>query len=135
MRQILLALLVWVFAALPGAAQDASAEIRGVIKDQLQAFQADDLTTAFGFASSGIQGMFGTPENFGLMVQQGYPMIWRPSEVHFLGQHDSNGVTQQDVQFTDQAGRRFVAEYTMVQTPDGWRISAVQILPAPDVGV
>ena len=31
-----------------------------------------------------IQGMFGTPARFGLMVRNGYPMVWRPAEVEFL---------------------------------------------------
>lgn len=67
-----------------GAASGREAAIRGVIGSQLDAFEADDVDRAFGFASNGIRGMFGTPERFGQMVREGYPMVWRPGEVRYL---------------------------------------------------
>ena len=77
---ILLLVVLVIFAPLrPAAAQDAP--IQGVIQSQIDAFQADDFARAFSFASPTIQGMFGTPENFGLMVKEGYPMVYRPAEV------------------------------------------------------
>ncbi|MDF2232770.1 DUF4864 domain-containing protein [Albimonas sp. CAU 1670] len=70
----------------PAAAQEAgaAAEIRGVIERQLEAFLAGDVDAAWGYASPGIQGLFGSVENFGRMVREGYPMVWRPAEWRFL---------------------------------------------------
>ena len=114
-------------------AQDADA-IEGVISGQLQAFNDRDVATAFTFASPMIKGMFGNPANFGMMVEQGYPMVWNNSDVEFLELKEINGVLFQRLQMRDAQGERYVAQYEMIQTPDGWQINGVSIIPAPDVG-
>ncbi|MEM1388626.1 MAG: DUF4864 domain-containing protein [Pseudomonadota bacterium] len=130
----------WVAAALlalglagPVAAQQE--DIRGVIDKQLQAFLADDFATAFTFASPSIKRMFGTAENFGQMVKQGYPMVWRPADVQFLGLENRNGTQVQRVLITDGSGTLYGLDYFMIETEHGWQINGVQILPAPDIGV
>jgi len=35
---------------------------------------------------------------------------------------------------TDQSGRTHVLDYQMVQTPEGWQINGVQLLPEVGVG-
>ena len=67
--------------SMTGAAWAQGTEIEGVIGNQIEAFKADNFVEAFEFASPNIRGMFRTPENFGRMVTQGYPMVWRPAEV------------------------------------------------------
>ena len=114
------------------AAED---DITSVISQQMDAFRDDDVATAFGFAAPGIRRLFGTPENFGAMVRQGYPMVWRPSDVIFLGTRLEDGATLQDVLVTDEAGVPHKLEYRMVEGPDGWQIAGVRILAAPPVGV
>ena len=118
--------------ALPAQAQEA--DIQKVIRDQMTALQADDFPQAFTYASPMIQGMFGTPENFGAMVRQGYPMVWRPDQVRMLELREVAGGLWQRVLVTDQQGRGHLLEYQMVQGPDGWLINAVEILPAPGEG-
>ena len=108
--------------------------IEGTISSQVEAFLADDFGTAFGFASPSIREYFGTPERFGQMVRQGYPMVWRPGEVRFLELRDIDGRLWQKVMVRDQGGGLHVLDYQMIRTPDGWRINGVQILRAPDVG-
>lgn len=117
---------------LPAHAQEA--DIQKVIRDQMTALQADDFPQAFTFASPMIQGIFQTPENFGAMVREGYPMVWRPDEVRMLDLREVAGGLWQRVLITDQNGRGHVLEYQMVQGPEGWLINAVQILPAPGEG-
>ena len=94
------------FAALlagpPVAAQEAT--IEGTIRGQIDAFLADDFATAFSFASPMIKGIFGNPDNFGMMVREGYPMVWRPSDLRFLELEDLGGRSVQRVQILDQAG-------------------------------
>jgi hypothetical protein len=133
MRNGLFTILFSALLALPAAAQDAP--IRETIQNQLDAFQADDFARAFTYASPTIKGLFGTPENFGAMVMNGYPMVYRPAEVEMLDLREIAGNLWQRVRITDQSGRVHFLDYQMIETPEGWQINGVQILPAPDIGV
>jgi hypothetical protein len=131
--RLLYTCLTVICLALPAAAQEEP--IRNTIQSQLDAFQADDFARAFTFASPNIKGLFGTPENFGAMVKNGYPMVYRPAEVEMGELREIAGNLWQRVRIVDQAGRAHLLDYMMVETPEGWQINAVQLLPAPDVGV
>lgn len=135
MRRLLLALLATLALAVPLRADEAAAPaIRDVIQSQIDAFLADDFARAFTYASPGIQGIFRTPETFGRMVRQGYPMVWRPDEVRFLDLEEREGALHQKVLIRDGAGANHVLDYTM--EPDGqggWKIDGVRILEAPEV--
>ena len=129
MKHILAAVFLW--AASTGLVK-ANDEARAVISSQIEAFLADDFVTAFGFASPMIQGMFGSPERFGAMVRNGYPMVWRPSDVQFLSSEERGGATIQTVRVTDADGRLFILEYEMIASEDGWRINGVRVQEAGD---
>jgi hypothetical protein len=120
-------------AGLPAQAQDQVA-IEDVITQQLDAFKDRDVATAWTFASPMIRGMFGNPTNFGMMVQNGYPMVWDSTDVEFLDLRTEGGALIQRLSLRDAEGVRYVAEYQMIETPDGWQINGVTIVPAPDVG-
>lgn len=81
MRTFFLSLSLLICFSTSVVAEDT--KIQNVIAAQIEAFQQDDFQTAFTFASPKIQMLFGSPENFGKMVQNGYPMVWRPSDVTF----------------------------------------------------
>lgn len=134
LRASLLALAL-ALPGLPAAAQEGGNAIRTVIESQIDAFLQDDFTTAFTFASPMIKRMFRTPENFGNMVRNGYPMVWRPDDVRFLEQREIEGRTFQKVMVTDRAGEIHMLEYEMIPTGEGWQINGVRRLPAPDLGV
>jgi len=134
-RTICLVLVLWASAVLaPFSATAQDAEIKGVISSQLEAFQVDDFERAFTFAAPNIKRMFRTSDNFGAMVQRGYPMVWRPSVVRFGPLDMSRGQLVQKVFLTDQRGAQFVALYTMAETDDGWKINGVEILRPSDIG-
>lgn len=133
MRNGLFAALLAAVLALPASAQDEP--IRLTIQSQIEALQADDFARAFTYASPTIKEMFGTPENFGAMVKNGYPMVYRPAEVQMMELREVAGNLWQRVRITDQAGAGWYLDYMMVETAEGWQVNAVQILPAPDVGV
>jgi len=123
--------------ALPGSAladEPRNPAIEGVIQGQITALRADDFARAFTFASPTIKGIFGTPENFGAMVAQGYPMVYRPEAVQMLDLRRVAGNLWQRVMITDQAGTTHILDYMMIETPDGWQINAVQLLPQQGVG-
>ncbi|MGB8812906.1 MAG: DUF4864 domain-containing protein [Paracoccaceae bacterium] len=135
MRLRVYAMLLAVTMGSASFAQEArNSGIEAVINGQIAAFQADDFASAFAFASPNIQGIFGTADNFGAMVKNGYPMVWRPSAVKMLGLREAQGGLWQRVLVTDQAGHSHMLDYQMIETPGGWQINAVQLLPQADVG-
>jgi hypothetical protein len=77
--------------------------------------------------------MFGDPQRFGQMVQQGYPMVWNPGAVTFIDLQTFGGLIVQRVEVIDEAGAAHYLGYAMVETAEGWRISGVQILDAPTI--
>lgn len=125
-------LTTFLLAAFPVVAQEDP--IQSTIEQQIEALQADDFATAFSYASPTIQGLFGTPENFGQMVQLGYPMVYRPSDVQMLDLRDIAGALYQRVLIRDAEGRGFLLDYQMIETPDGWKINGVDMLRQPEVG-
>ena len=135
MRSMLLGLT---FAGMLGlqalADEPRNTAIETVIQNQITALKADDYTTAFTFAAPNIKGIFGTAENFGAMVAEGYPMVHRPNVVRMLELRMVAGTLWQRVMITDMSGRTHLLDYMMTQTPDGWQISAVQLLPDQSVG-
>lgn len=107
--------------------------IEGVIRQQMDAFLADDVESAFEFAAPNIQSMFRTPKIFGDMVRNGYPMVWKPSGVQFGDLRMIDGALWQEVYVMDGRGRSFALDYRMLEVDGAWRISGVQFLQTPDV--
>lgn len=130
------ALAVSIAFAGPAAAQEVVApnpDIEAAIAGQFDAFRAGAVDEAWRFASPNIQGLFGSPENFARMVEQGYPMVWQPGAVDFIDLQSFGGLLVQRVQVIDAEGRAHYLGYQMVETESGWRINGVQVLSAPDV--
>jgi hypothetical protein len=122
----------WVVAT-AAFAQDGDA-IESVIGNQLDAFNERDISEAWEYASPNIKRLFGDPGNFGMMVQQGYPMVWDNADVRFLEFRDLGGMVWQKVMVRDAQGGLHILDYQMVETAQGWQINGVRLLPAPDVG-
>lgn len=126
-------LLLTALMALPMTAAAQDATIEDVITQQLQAFVDRDVDAAWDHASPMIQGLFGTPENFGMMVRNGYPMVWDNSDVRFLDRDEFQSRTRQEVQIQGPDGLFYILDYQMIETPEGWHINGVQVIPAPQV--
>ncbi len=122
------------FAALTLPAFAQEAPIQSTIQSQLDAFTTQDSAKAFSYASPTIKGIFGNSNNFGLMVQNGYPMVWQHQAVKMLELRAIAGNLWQRVMITDGAGATFLLDYKMMETPEGWQIDAVQLLPKQDIG-
>ncbi len=132
MRILALVFGLWMVAT-SAVAQDADA-IEDVISSQLNAFNNRDISQAWEYASPNIKRLFGNPGNFGMMVQQGYPMVWDNADVRFLELRDVRGNLWQKVMVRDAQGGLHILDYQMVETAQGWQINGVQLLPSPDVG-
>lgn len=133
MKQIVLSMLIALALFIKPASAEERPELQAVITSQMDAFKTDDLERAFEFASPNIQGMFGSPENFGEMVKTGFPMVWRPGSVEFLEARQIAGRLWQKVLIQDGKGALHLLDYQMVKGEDGWRINAVQVLDAPEL--
>ena len=136
MRRIYLAILM-ICAGAAAAAQEVLAPnpaIERTIQNQFEAFLADDVDGAWTYASPNIQRLFQTPERFGRMVEEGYPMVWRPGRIDYLDLQTLGGLIVQRVQIIDGQGVAHVLGYQMIETEAGWQINGVRILHAPQVG-
>ena len=135
MGRMILAAVLAVGVWLPVAAQDGrGAAIESVVQGQIEAFLVDDFEAAFAFASPTIRRIFGSADNFGLMVRQGYPMVWRPADVRFLELRELGGRLFQDVMIRDRAGVFHVLEYEMVPSENSWQINGVRLVQQPEIG-
>jgi hypothetical protein len=132
--RFVLGLIAAVILASAAVAQDRIAGIESTIQSQIEAFQVDDFATAFTFASPNIKRLFGSPDRFGGMVKNGYPMVHRPSDVQFLELRRQGPLIFQKVLLRDANGAPHVLEYNMIETDQGWQIDGVQLLAAPPIG-
>ncbi|WP_428928001.1 DUF4864 domain-containing protein [Marinibacterium sp. SX1] len=126
-----LLLVLALMMALPGAparAEPQGKAIEAVIGAQLDAFRGERVDEAFDFASPMIQGLFRTPDTFGEMVRNGYPMVWRPGSVRYLDLRDEGGRLMQRVEITDQRGATHLLEYEMIDQEGAWKINGVRLL-------
>lgn len=106
-----------------------------IINAQIDAFREGDFGTAFDFASDNLRAIFGSSENFGRMVRNGYPMVLDPAELRFLDRGERAGRDIQRVLILDQSGRSYLLEYEMIGSGEGLRIAGVRVLPETGAGV
>ncbi|MEO0357854.1 MAG: DUF4864 domain-containing protein [Pseudomonadota bacterium] len=132
MKKLLLAVGLFLGTLVPAWANET--DIQSTIQRQIDAFKADDFSTAFSFASPMIQGMFRSPDRFGQMVQQGFPMVHRPADVQFQGLRDDQGLLIQRVLIRDTNGLFHTLDYQMIEQDTGWKINGVTFVQAPSVG-
>ncbi|GAA3867524.1 DUF4864 domain-containing protein [Celeribacter arenosi] len=109
--------------------------VTDVISDQLGAFAARDVARAWGHASPMIQGMFGSPENFEMMVRNGYSVIWDNRGATFSERIEQDGRLRQTVVIKGEGGALQAFEYDMVETDAGWKINGVRPVEMPDFAV
>ena len=117
------------------AAPDQQA-IRQVIEAQLDAFQHDDGTKAFGFASPSIQHQFGDAATFMQMVKSGYTAVYRPRSVDFDRLVDTQLGPDQILKLIGPDGHGYIAHYIMQKQPDGsWMINGCYLTREEDQSV
>lgn len=125
MKNFLRIFIALSYFSMPVQAQEG--DIQSVIKGQLSAFQTDDMEKAFSFASNNVRSVFRTPDYFGQMVRQGYPMVHRPKSFEFQKLHEIEGSFFQQVQIEGFDGVFYVIQYAMVETDQGWKIDGVEL--------
>ena len=118
------------FCSIVNAQESAKPQITDTIQSQFDALLQDDFEQAFTYASPFIKSLFGTSENFGVMVSRSYPMVHRAEDVRFLELRTIAGSLYQKVQVRDAEGRIHFLDYQMIQTENGWQINGVQLIKA-----
>ncbi|MFD0981030.1 DUF4864 domain-containing protein [Tropicimonas aquimaris] len=134
LKALVLSLVFAGMVAQPQAQGSGASDIEAVIRDQIAAFETGDLSAAFEHASPMIRQMFRTPDIFGQMVREGYPMVWRPEALSFGALESQGPRTLQRVVIRDAQGRVHLLEYEMIRLGDGWKINGVRFLEPPQVG-
>jgi len=112
----------------PDLSQADREAIQQVISRQLDAFQRDDESEAFSYASPSIQAQFRTPAEFMRMVRTGYNVVYRPRSTRFLDALVLSGQVAQPVEVVAADGSVLMAFYLMERQQDGtWRISGCML--------
>lgn len=126
--------LLLLLTPIQASAAEPDDSIQAVIADQIAAFQNSDVDRAFTHASPNIQRIFETPSRFGQMVEQRYPMVWRPARYEWLKVVQTQLGPVQVVLFEDQNGRLHEAGYLMEQIDGVWRINGVKLREVEGIG-
>ena len=110
------------FADEGGAAMN---EVQDTISSQIDAFKQNDIKKAYTFAAPNIQAQFPSPEVFGLMVRNGYPVIWRPKSFKFTEFKDLGNRCIQRVLFQSYKGSLEYYDYILEKRDNVWKIAGV----------
>ena len=110
------------FADEGGAVMEA---VRYTISSQIDAFKDNDVKKAYTFAAPNIQAQFPNPDIFGLMVRNGYPIIWKPKNYKFTTFKDLGNRCIQRVLFQSYNGSLQSYDYILEKDGDLWKIAGV----------
>ena len=100
-------------------------EVRNTISSQIEAFKENNIKKAYKFAAPNIQAQFPNPDIFGLMVRNGYPVIWRPKTFKFTKFQDLGNKSIQRVLFQSYSGSLETYDYILEKYDDLWKIAGV----------
>ena len=121
------ALLPTAHAASFTAADEKS--VRAVVEAQLAALAKDDAVKAFSYAAPNVRKAVGTASRFLSMVQNDYPVVYRPASVAFLKPESDGDEVVQRVQMQDASGNAWLAIYSLQrQKGNLWRITGCAVI-------
>ena len=100
-------------------------EVHHTISSQIDAFKKNDFEEAYKFAAPNIQAQFPNPETFGLMVRNGYPIIWKPKSFKFVKFKDLGDKCIQRVLFQSYNGSLETYDYILEKDNNLWKIAGV----------
>ena len=110
----------------------AMKEVQDTISSQINAFKQNDIKTAYSFAAPNIQAQFPSPEVFGMMVRNGYPIIWRPKSFKFTTFKNLGNRYIQRVLFQSFNGSLKYYDYILEKNDNKWKIAGVMTLNSAD---
>ena len=107
-------------------------EVHYTISSQIDAFKKNDVEEAYYFAAPNIQAQFPNPETFGLMVRNGYPIIWKPKSFKFVSFKDLGDKCIQRVLFQSYNGSLETYDYILEKNNNLWKIAGVLTIKSAD---
>ena len=122
---ILLFVLLLKSAVFANEKERVMQEVQDTISSQIDAFKQNDIKKAYTYAAPNIQAQFPSPEVFGLMVRNGYPVIWRPKSFKFTKFKDLGNRCIQRVLFQSYNGSLESYDYILEKTDNLWKIAGV----------
>ena len=103
--------------------------VRSVVEAQLAALAKDDAAKAFSYAAPNVRKAVGTASRFLSMVQNDYPVVYRPASVAFLKPEGDGDEVVQRVQMQDASGNAWLAIYGLQrQKGNLWRITGCAVI-------
>lgn len=108
-----------------------------VITGQIEAFRAHDAPGAFQYAAAPFHGAYPSAEAFfAAIIGSGYTPIMDSSS-HSFGKFQQMGehAVAQQVMLTGTDLSRYEAIYVLTEEAAGWRVSGVQLVKTPGMGV
>ena len=103
-------------------------KVRYTISSQIYAFKENDVNKAYTFAAPNIQAQFPNPDVFGLMVRNGYPIIWKPKSFKFTTFKALGNSCIQRVLFQSYNGSLESYDYILEKDGNLWKIAGVLII-------
>ena len=110
----------------------AMKEVQRTISSQISAFKQNDFKKAYTFAAPNIQALFPSPEVFGLMIRNGYPVIWKPKSFKFTEFKDLGNRCIQRVLFQSYDGSLETYDYMLERNDNIWKIAGVLTINSAD---
>ena len=107
-------------------------EVRNTISSQIEAFKENNIKKAYTFAAPNIQAQFPNPNVFGLMVRNGYPVIWRQKNFKFTKFQELGNKSIQRVLFQSYDGSLETYDYILEKYDDLWKIAGVLTINLED---
>ena len=107
-------------------------EVHHTISSQIDAFKKNDVEEAYTFAAPNIQAQFPSPETFGLMVRNGYPIIWKPKSFKFVKFKNLGDKCIQRVLFQSYNGSLETYDYILEKNNKEWKIAGVMTIKSAD---
>jgi len=101
------------------------ANIQDVIKKQIMFFKEGNCNKAYSYASLSIKFFFPKSDDFCLMVEKSYPMIWNPKKFIFFRPLIINGIIVQEIKFVDKYEEIHFYQYQMRKYGSDWKINGV----------
>ncbi len=107
-------------------------EVRSTISSQIDAFKENNVNKAYTFAAPNIQAQFPNPDIFGLMVRNGYPIIWKPKSFKFTEFKALGTTCIQRVLFQSDSGSIASYDYILEKNDNVWKIAGVLTVNSAD---
>lgn len=102
--------------------------VKRIISSQILAFKQNNLEEAYSFAAPNIKRQFSDADKFGMMVKNGYPVIWEPKSYRFVKFSTNGKRSIQRVIFKSANDALVTYDYLLEKFNSEWTIAGVMLV-------